>query len=321
MTLVLPHTFVNGTDADGTQVNENFAAIVAAVEGVGAASSGADVYQAGVLASTDWKLPSQEPSFNTATGAISYAAAGGAAWLPGPSGGLVRTFVAPGAAGPLKPPVLPGPSGYVCAGLELTASGAGALLSVVSGAEQVSEAAALAASPAVSAGKVRLYDAVVLNTAGVYSNPSYRDRRPWARGARAVVKRTSGAITLGAVGALDATGLALRVECSGAPLVLQLLGRLSSSSSAQAALGFRMDGSAVDGTKDAGLAVYGLGSTLLEMPVAVSYVHVPAAGSHLFQPSGVLVSGSNASVRSDAEVPLEFVVYEDLRRSANNGTV
>jgi hypothetical protein len=180
VTLVYPFTFVDGTIADGVQVNANFKYIAEQVEGVSAAAVGTDVYQAGAVASTDW-VPGAG-SIVAGTGVLSFTTFGGAAWLPGPVSGLVRTFTTAGTVGGLKPPVLPGPAGYLNVGVELTASGAAATVSVVSGAEQVSEALALSNPPAVSAGKMRVRNVVILNTAGSYSIAKEIDQRPWSTG-------------------------------------------------------------------------------------------------------------------------------------------
>lgn len=171
---------VDGTPADAKPVMENFERVVAAVEGVTASAAGTDVYQPGVVESSDW-VPGAG-SINSGTGVLQFTAFGGAAWLPGPVSGLVRTFTASSTVAGLKPPVLPGPAGYLCVGVELTASGAAAVVNVVSGAEQVSEAAAIAAPPAVSSGKMRVRNVIVLNTGGVYSIAKEIDRRPWALG-------------------------------------------------------------------------------------------------------------------------------------------
>lgn len=327
MAVVLPHTFTNGTNADAAQVDENFAALVAALEAVGAAASGTDVYQAGVVKSTDWRsgLP---PTIIGGTGVVTLTLEGGAAWLPN-VGGLTRTFQEVHTYTALVPPVLPGPSGFIAVGVELTAASAGAVLSLVSGAEQTTEALALANPPAVSNGKIRLRDLIVENTAGTYSIVKDRDRRPWARGASALIKRTSGPILLaGGVAALDATNLALRIECAGVPITLGLVGNVSVNEGATGAnsanLGFRSDGAAVDGTTDGAIAKLGESKLAAETGTLIdafhlSYTYVPVAGSHLFQPTGFKET-VEAAIEASAGRPLLFYVREDIRPSASNGT-
>lgn len=317
MAVVLPHTFTNGTNADAVQVDENFAALVAALEAVGAAASGTDVYQAGVVKSTDWRsgLP---PTIIGGTGVVTLTLEGGAAWLPN-VGGLTRTFREVQTYTALVPPVLPGPSGFIAVGVELTAAGAGAVLSLVSGAEQTTEALALANPPAVSNGKIRLRDLIVKNTAGTYSIVKDRDRRPWALGFYAQQKRTSGTISLGTSAfLLDATNLSLRVECSGEPLVITLAGVGQSTETAYG-LGLRMDGAAIDGTKDGEIIFLGAAATTsVNSPFTLQYRYVPSAGSHLFQATAVRLGGSTASIAATANNPLLFSV-EELRPSASNG--
>lgn len=178
MAITLPHNLTAKTLARASEVMANFNALVAALEGVGAAQTGADIYQAGVLAPTDWAPTGTVAS---GTGILTEGPLGGAAWLPGPSGALVRTFTA-STSYSLKPPVLPGPSGYMTIGIELTASGAEAVPSLVSGAEKATEAEAREAPPAISAGKIRIADFILHNTAGAYTSLGGRDRRRYALG-------------------------------------------------------------------------------------------------------------------------------------------
>ncbi len=196
MTTTVPNIFTPGELAASAQVNENFSALAKAIDGIGTASTASDVYQTGVLESTDWTPGAVEVTGGT--GEIKLTTFGGAAWVPGPVSGLVRTFTTPASYTGLKPPVLPGVGGYIMVGIELTASGAMATVSVVSGAEQVSEAEALAHSPAVSAGKIRVLDVVLKNTAGTYSKVTSVDRRTQALGKAPtlpLVKRNLASVT------------------------------------------------------------------------------------------------------------------------------
>lgn len=179
MAVVLPHNFTAGTLASAQQVDDNFAAVVEAIEGVGAASTASDVYQGGAVALTDWLLA--ERSINAATGELTFTNATGAAWLPGESSGLTRTFTPP-TTFKVKPGSLPAAGGFMNVGVELTDSGAEASLSVVSGVEQISQAAAEANPHAVSAGKVRIANLILRNVGGVYSILAFQDQRPWALG-------------------------------------------------------------------------------------------------------------------------------------------
>lgn len=181
MAIVLPNLLTAKTRARASQVMENFNALVSAVEGVSGAASGADVYQTGVVAYTDW-ITAAKTTVNSATGALTFASLGGAAWLPGPSGPLVRTFSASATIGPLVPPALPGVSGYRAIGVDLAASGASALVGLSVGTEQASEAEALAHPASIPANKARIADVILHNTAGVYSIAVIADRRLYATG-------------------------------------------------------------------------------------------------------------------------------------------
>lgn len=319
MSIVLPFTLQEDTDADATQVMANFNALRTALEGIGAASTASDIYQAGVLASSDFVVGGSVFTLNASTGALTFNISNGAAWVPGPAGALVRVFT-PAAEYTLTPPSLPASGGFRKIGIEITASGDTTIVSMVSGSEQASEALAIANPPAVTAGKVRIFDYVLQNSSGTYSTHAGRDRRPWARGALTILSRTSGAITLttSAGAALDSTGLALRVECSGVPVRLLVKGIWSSE---------KAEGSVNFSFKDNGTLVSSASEALYRANAqqaaesagfAYSYEFVPSAGSHLFIPTGNGFGGLK-QVQSNAKEPLIFTV-EELRPNANNGT-
>jgi len=154
----------------------NMAAIAGAVD---AANTGeVDFLQAGVVQASDWSFVAGME--NSATCALnSTGATGGVAWLPSAAIGLVRSVTATAALKALKPGSLPGPGKYLTVGFELTPAtwGAAATVSVVSGVEQATQKLAEENSPAVTAGKARVRDVVILNTAGVYSIVSQTERR------------------------------------------------------------------------------------------------------------------------------------------------
>lgn len=319
MTVVLPHVFKDnvGEAASGVQVDENFNALVAALEGIATAAAGTDVYQAGVLASTDWPAPAG--STNEATGEAETANTfGGAAWLPGPVSGLVRTFTV-AQVWKLKPPVLPAESGFMKVGIELTASGAAATVSLVCGAEQASEALAIANPPAVSAGKTRVWDYVLRKEGGKYKTSAARDRRPWSRGAYATATRTTGDLAVPA-GTEAITALTQRVECSGVPVRLTFNPQILVPAGGVVALGFRMDGAKIGLVNESVYHSVGAPAAgALEHAPEVAYEFTPAAGSHLFAPT-MKCTTAGGEIRSSAAIPLQFTVQELLRPSANNGT-
>lgn len=336
MAITLPHIFKAKETAASAAVNENFATLIEAIENVSAASAAADVYQAGVLVLTDWKPATF--TINEGTGVLELTTFGGSAWLPGPSGALVRTFTTNATFSGVKPPVLPAENGWRPMGVELTASGNSAVVSLVSGAEKASEAEAIASPPATTAGKMRVRDFQIGKEAGKFLLRAQRDRRPWARGASGLITRTAGNITAGGAGAVqyvDATGLAMRIECSGLPLILELHGYISQTletigggfEAAALGVGFRMDGATIGETSDGQLRIVGMqvseaagAKPFVKGALDIAYSFVPAAGSHLFQPTYKKVNGAT-TIQSTAANPLTFVVREDVRPSANNGTV
>jgi hypothetical protein len=143
-----------------------------------------DFLQAGVIESTDWQFTSEV----TAAGEIQSAAnTGGKAWVPDPVLGtkvLMRTEAAlgSGVVHGLKPGSLPAAGKFLTVGVELTGTtwNAAPTVSVVSGVEKTTEAEAIAAPPAVTAGKIRIKNVTLKNTSGVYSQVGEEDVRSWS---------------------------------------------------------------------------------------------------------------------------------------------
>lgn len=302
--------FKGGTPAIADQVDEEFANLIAAVEGVAAGAAGADAYQQGVLADSDWKYTGLAAVVNGATGSTTWGAIGGAAWLPGPAGALVRSFTPVAVQPAVKPPVLPGPGGFLCVGVELTLSGATALVSAVSGAEQVSAAAAIAHPAAVSAGKIRVFDYVITNTAGVITSGIARDRRPWALGARAT-REPEGELTTASAVLVGIPSMALRIECSGRPLRIVFRASLTCTiNGTEAGIGAKVDGVSVSGfiannTNSIPESIYG--------ELALN----PTPGSHLFEPSWLTTAGT---VKMPFNAGTNVFGVEEVRANVNNGT-
>lgn len=135
-----------------------------------------DFLQTGVVSSSDWEGSWE---INAATGAVKRKAnMGGTAWLPLAAIGLCRSVTA--AARPEATGSKPATGKYAVVGVELTPStwgGPATLSATTTGAEQTTQKAAEEHVPAVTAGSIRIYDLVVLNTAGVYSIVTQWDRR------------------------------------------------------------------------------------------------------------------------------------------------
>jgi hypothetical protein len=287
-----------------------------------------DFLQAGVVASSDWNFTAAME--NSATCALeSTGTTGGVAWLPLTAIGLVRSVTSAAKLKALVPPSLPSSGKYLSIGFELTpsTSGAPATASLHSGAEKASQAEAEAAPPAATAGKIKIRDVVVKNTGGVYSIVAQRDRRPWAKGAFSIVKRTAGniAITTTATADINTGELAVRIESLGIfPIRFKLQCSMELVSGVGAAIwfGFSDNGAAVDGTQDGRLAEFSTPSTGENVPVDLDYTFVPSAGSHLFRPrySSEFGESAKANLKATAEHPLLFTVEEVTRPNTNNGT-
>jgi hypothetical protein len=152
-----------------------------------------DFLQAGVVESADWTFTANIVSGTGELG--STGTTGGKAWLPDPvlSGALMRTVTALAKLEKLKPGSLPSSGKYMSVAFEIAPAAEDGWDNAVtvtahSGVEKSTEAEAIAAPPATTAGKIKICDVVIRNAAGVYSIGAQRDRRPWAKGAWARVK-------------------------------------------------------------------------------------------------------------------------------------
>ncbi len=174
---------------------------------------------------------------------------------------------------------------------------------------------------ALPANALRLADILVPAAAASIVTADLMDRRPWARGGHSKIRRTSGNISFtGAATPLDATLLATRMECSGVPVRLWLVGAMASGVGANTdfTFGFRMDSAAVDGTTDGLIWQTNLAASD-NMAFNYMYEFTPAAGSHLFQPTG-FASIAQGAIYATAAAPLIFTVEEIVLQDANNGT-
>lgn len=116
--------------------------------------------------------------------------------------------------------------------------------------------------------------------------------------------------------AVDATNLSPRVECSGAPIRVRMIGQASHSTAAGGvALGLQFDGAQVDGTTTLSQIV----AATVNVPytVLLDYTTTPTAGSHVIAPTwstGV----ATATLFANAGGPLHMTVEEIVRPSADN---
>lgn len=173
---------------------------------------------------------------------------------------------------------------------------------------------------ALPSNAIRLCDMLVdANGSGTVtmSNSKIRDRRPWARGAKYSVARTSGDYTTTSTSntVLDSTNLNFRIECSGAPMRLSLLGRASNSGTNYVYAEHRMDGAQISGL-NTWIAQAGSG-----IPAAVDYIaeFTPTAGSHRFAPYWSVGAGTG-TLNATSGVPLVFAIEELVRQNAYNNS-
>ena len=166
-------------------------------------------------------------------------------------------------------------------------------------------------------GAVRLADVLVASGAVSISNSSIRDRRPWARGARFACTPTTANPALGtSYAALPE--LTVRLECSGAPLVMQGYATIQNGSASgnDVYLQAHVDGVAV-GKEARGDHFATSGSNIL---VAGVFSTIPAAGSHTIALYAKRGSSSTATANGTLR---GFVVREAIGQSAssyNNST-
>lgn len=308
MALVLPFTLAEDTDADATQVMANFEVLREAVEGVSFAAAASDVYQRGVVSATDFVVGGVTFSVNAGNGELTFNISNGAAWLPTEAGALVRVFTA-AATYKIKPPTLPASGGWRKIGIEITASGESTVVSMVSGTEQVSETLAIANPPAITAGKARIFDYVLQNSAGTYSTHAGRDRRSWARGALSQRVLAAGLETKNTTGVTVAE-LTTRIEATGVPVRVSISGTyLNLESPAKVNVAF---GTSTFSTRLFTTTTLAVGAA----PVDQSVVFTPAAGSTLaFVNLFAAPGGGAVELAKGTEL-----LIEELRPSANNGT-
>lgn len=177
---------------------------------------------------------------------------------------------------------------------------------------------------------IRLADILVpanYNAAFV-QNTHIRDRRPWARGACVVIRRQANAAagsdytttSLNTLVAIDSTNLSPRVECSGAPLRVSMVGSWKNASVTDNFWHLALDGTLQDGVSASNPGVYigsehGLGSGWLSF--SPQWHGTPAAGSHTVAPYWA-VGGGTGTLRASPQSPLFMLVEEILRPSAEN---
>lgn len=150
-----------------------------------------------------------------------------------------------------------------------------------------------------------------------------RDRRRWARGAQYTFTRNANAggtghysTTSTSLIAVDPTNLAPRLEFSGVPVIVKLVGGLQNTIAANDTQLEIRDGS----IELNGGPPYLMGQPSNNTNLSFSLpwdIPAPAPGSHKFTPYWK-VSGGTSTLLAAATNPLQMSVREDLRQNASN---
>jgi hypothetical protein len=308
-----------------------------------------DLLQPGVMASGDLVVGLTLNADGTiGTGSIS----GGVVWIPDPNG-FLRRHIAPSTNLFSSPPAgypniaalgAPAAGNFNYALLKLWASfndwGLGPVYrwtysnqvntpNVYTTLEQA-EASVMGAPVNPDGRSVCIFEYLMRSGAGTNGNwtsITFRDKRPWATGAHNYLTRQAGsnyARSSGTLALIDATNLQRRVEVSGLwPLRIRLRTLASSSvSTIQASFGVFMDGAELAAMRKTWVTPNTTAGTTFDGEWMIPTSVLPA-GSHLFGPS-FAGDGTNTLTLSqtDANQPLEFEIYEDMRAGPNlyNGT-
>ena len=196
-----------------------------------------------------------------------------------------------------------------------------ATVSVVSGVQQTTQALAESNSPATTAGKMRIRDVVILNTSGVYSVVSQRDRRPWARGFRGKREyaNESTEVTEKSMKPIVAGGLNMRAEIGDpAGVDITLFLSLKMYAECEVNIAIELNGQQKQLgrmiAKASGVPVIGNFNVTDQIANLVT-------GTNLIVPLWELVkAGSPVNAGPTGEPGCALYIREDTRAVANNGT-
>lgn len=254
-------------------------------------------------------------------------------WVASAAGVLVPVNFGGLVAATLLPASLPAANAFWGYGIELDTSGTAYL--VAAAAQSATAALALTAvngpALATTAGRVRVLDVAISNVAGVYGLAASRDRRPWARGAYSRISRQANAAggndytyALTTPAAIDATNLAMRVECSGLPLRIMMRAVVVMTTGHDVRVLPYIDGAAPEGmTGVAGAANSAWTQSITSgayVALVMSYDYIPPApGSRLIVPYWSVTGGTTVTLYADATSPAHFIIEELVRPNANNG--
>lgn len=157
-------------------------------------------------------------------------------------------------------------------------------------------------------GAVRLADVLVAAADSSITNAEIRDRRPWARGAHAFSNQVAGAdysTSSASFVEMDAVNLSRRIECSGAPLVVEMnIG----SATAGGRWHPRIDGVAPLGSESRNI----VGGTTTRWRLS------PTAGSHVISMYWRYNGAGTVTVDRGTDFEVQFEIAEDLRADGSN---
>lgn len=174
---------------------------------------------------------------------------------------------------------------------------------------------------AIPSGSQLLHDLLV--TSGGVLVANVRDRRPNARGAwRRKLMATGGNLTTASTTqvAIDATNLAVRMECMGNPIRLTMHGLLSAPATGSIGFALLVDGAVTDGIGTTGLLAAGVPINQQSNPPTFT-IPAPSIGSHLLQPSWLNSAGASNTIIVSTAIPFTMVLEEIVRGDFDNGTV
>jgi hypothetical protein len=179
----------------------------------------------------------------------------------------------------------------------------------------------LTGAAAVPASALLLADVLVGAAAASITNAVIRDRRKWARGAFLQITRTSANYTVAGASdvEIDTTNLKPRLECSGNPVIVTLSGTVQHNvATGSGTLKMFLDGVLSAGSERV-QSYYVPGTPEL---VGLTWVIVPAAGSHLFSPAWNNTAGSGlVTFFANAGQALSLTIEEVVRQNtANNAS-
>lgn len=169
-------------------------------------------------------------------------------------------------------------------------------------------------APALPGSALLLADVLVAANASSVPNSNIRDRRKWARGVSYAITRSTADYTTTSTtySAIDSTNLSARVECSGAPVRLTMIGRAFTSATT-AEVFFRW---IIDGSNDVTMPT--TGDNPNSGPLGAGAVYLPAAGSHLFQPAWRLAAAGTGTLKASSGDSFQILIEEILRQNVPN---